>query len=70
MMLHRDGYTIKETAKILNINERTVKYKSKQAMRILKRIIEKEGLDVTSFKVIKDVSSSVIYVMFIGDKIL
>ena len=32
MMLHRDGYTIKETAKILNLNERTVKYKSKQAI--------------------------------------
>ncbi len=70
MMLHGEGYTIKETAEILSINERTVKYKSKQAMDALKKIIEKEGLDTKSFKVVRDVSSSVIYIVFIADKIL
>ncbi|WP_157258727.1 RNA polymerase sigma factor [Dysgonomonas sp. BGC7] len=70
MMLHKDGYTIKETAEILNINERTVKYKSKQAMDTLKKIMEKEGLDTKSFQVVRDVSSSVIYIVFIADKIL
>lgn len=70
MMLHRDGYTIKETAKILNMNERTVKYKSKQAIATLKEMMEKERVDATSFKVIRDVSSSVIYIVLIADKIV
>ncbi len=70
MMLHRDGYTIKETAEILKINERTVKYKSKQAIDTLKKIMEKEGMDAKSFKVVRDVSSSVIYIIFIADKII
>ena len=70
MMLHRDGYTIKETAEVLKMNERTVKYKSKQAIDALKKIMEKEGMDAKTFKVVRDVSSSVIYIVFIADKIL
>ncbi|MBB4034805.1 RNA polymerase sigma factor (sigma-70 family) [Dysgonomonas hofstadii] len=70
MMLHRDSYTIKETAEILNINERTVKYKSKQAMDALKKIMEKEGMNAKSFKVVRDVSSSIIYIVFMADKIV
>lgn len=65
IMLHRDGYTIKETAEMLKINERTVKYKSKQAIDALKKIIEKEGMDAKSFKVVRDVSCSVTYIVFI-----
>jgi DNA-directed RNA polymerase specialized sigma24 family protein len=70
MMLHRDGYTIKETAEVLKINERTVKYKSRQAIDTLKRIMEKEGMDAKSFKVARDVSSSVIYIVFMADMII
>lgn len=70
MMLHRDGYTIKETAEILKMNERTVKYKSKQAIATLKKIMEKEGMDAKSFKVIRNVSSSVVYIVFIADKLI
>lgn len=70
MMLHRDGYTIKETAEVLKINERTVKYKSKQAIDTLKRIMEKEGMDAKSFKIVRDVSSSVIYIVFMADKMI
>ena len=70
MLLHRDGYTIKETAEIMKMNERTVKYKSKQCIDALKKIMEKEGMDARSFKVIRDVSSSVIYIVFIADKII
>ncbi|MDR2130208.1 MAG: RNA polymerase sigma factor [Odoribacteraceae bacterium] len=40
MMLHRDGYTVKETSQILKINERTIKYKVKQALDALKRIMK------------------------------
>lgn len=65
IMLHRDGYTIKETAEMLKINERTVKYKSKQAIDALKKIMEKEGMDAKSFKVVRDVSCSVTYIVFI-----
>ncbi len=68
MMLHRDGYTIRETAEVLKMNERTVKYKSKQAIGALKKIMEKEGMDAKSFKVVSDVSSSVIYIVFIANK--
>lgn len=70
MLLHREGHTIKETAEILNINERTVKYKSKQCLDTLRKIMEKEGIDAKSFKVIRDVSSSVIYIVLLSDKIL
>ncbi|OJV85845.1 MAG: hypothetical protein BGO34_02730 [Bacteroidia bacterium 44-10] len=70
MMLHRDGYTVRETAEILNMNERTVKYKSKQAVAALKKMMEKEGMDARSFKVIRDVSSSVLYIVFIADKLI
>lgn len=66
MMLHRDGYTIKETAEILEINERTVKYKSKQAIDTLKKIMEKEGIDAKSFKVVRNISCSVIYIVFMA----
>lgn len=69
MMLHRDGYTIKETAEILKMNERTVKYKSKQAIAALKKVMEKEGMDAKSFKVVRNVSSSVIYIVFMTDKL-
>ena len=65
MMLHRDGYTVRETAEILNMNERTVKYKSKQAVAALKKMMEKEGMDAKSFKVVRDVSCSVTYIVFI-----
>lgn len=72
MMLHRDGYTVRETVEILNMNERTVKYKSKQAVAALKKMMEKEGMDAKSFKVIRDVSSSVVYVyiVFMADKLI
>lgn len=70
MMLHRDGYTIKETAEMLKMNERTVKYKSKQAIAALKKMMEKEGMDAKSFKVVRDVSSSVIYIVFMADKLI
>lgn len=44
MMLHRDGYTIRETAEILKINERTVKYKSKHAIVALKKMMDKKSV--------------------------
>lgn len=70
MLRYRDGYTIKETAEMLNINERTVKYRSKECIAALKKIMEKEGIDITSFKVLRDVSSSVVYIVFMADKII
>ena len=69
IMLHRDGYTIKETAEILKINERTVKYTSKQAVDVLKKYLEKEGMEARSFKIVRDVSRAVTYIVLITDKI-
>lgn len=45
LLLYRDGYTIRETAQKLNINERTVKYKSKECVDYLKKALKKEGID-------------------------
>lgn len=45
LMLHRDGYTIRETAEKMGINERTVKYKSKQCIDYLKKALDDKGID-------------------------
>lgn len=42
--IFRDGYTIRETAEILKINERTVKYKSKHAIVALKKMMNKKSV--------------------------
>lgn len=68
MMLHRDGYTVKETAKKLNLHERTVRAHSKQSLSVLKGEVEKEFSGAKKFKIMRDVSSSVIYIVFLMDK--
>jgi len=70
MLHYRDGYTIKETADMLQINERTVKYKSKECISALKKILESEENDITSFAVVKNVSSCVVYILLLSDKIV
>lgn len=67
-LLHREGYTVKETAQMLNMNERTVKYKSKHSLAVLQKVLSEQGMDAKSFKVARDVSSSVIYILFTMDK--
>lgn len=69
MMLHRDGYTVKETAKKLNLNERTIRAHSKQSLSILKKEIKKEFSDTKKFKVIRTASSSVVYLIFVAEKL-
>ncbi len=68
MMLHRDGYTVKETAKKLSLHERTVRAHSKESLSILKEEIEKEFFNAKKFKIIRDVSSSVIYIVFLAER--
>ncbi|MGI6074536.1 MAG: RNA polymerase sigma factor [Fermentimonas sp.] len=68
MMLHRDGYTVKEIANKLNMNERTVRAHSKQSLNVLKNEVEKEFSGAKKFKIMRDVSSSIIYIIFIADK--
>jgi RNA polymerase sigma factor (sigma-70 family) len=72
VLLHyRDGYTIKETADLLHMNERTVKYKSKECINALKEILEsKDKKDATSFTVVKNVSSCVVYILLMSDKLV
>lgn len=69
MMLHRDGYTVKETAKRLKMNERTIRAHSKQSLSVLKKEIKEEFSGTKKFKVIRTASSSVVYLVFIADKL-
>jgi RNA polymerase sigma factor (sigma-70 family) len=71
VMLHyRDGYTIKETADLLQMNERTVKYKSKECIAALKKILESKDKDATSFTVVKNASSCVVYIILMSDTLI
>ncbi|MGC3977453.1 MAG: RNA polymerase sigma factor [Paludibacteraceae bacterium] len=67
---HREGYTIRETAEKLQMNERTVKYKSKECMSAVKKILEDEEIHSASFRVVQDATSVVVYVMFLSDKMM
>ena len=67
---YKEGYTLKETAHILQMNERTVKYKSKESVETLKKMLTKEGIDITSFRVARDISSSIVYIAFWADSML
>jgi len=67
---HRQGYTIRETAEKLRMNERTVKYKSKECISAVKKIMEDENIQSASFRVVRDATSVVVYVMLLSDKIV
>lgn len=62
MLHHKEGHTLKETAKILNLNERTVRYKSKECIAVLKKMLENHE-NITSFKIVKDSSASIVYIV-------
>jgi RNA polymerase sigma factor (sigma-70 family) len=70
MLHYRDGYTMKETANMLQVNERTVKYKSKECISTLKKILESEGNDITSFTVLKNASSCIVYIILLSDQMI
>jgi len=70
MLHYRDGYTMKETADMLQVNERTVKYKSKECISTLKKILESEGNDITSFTVLKNASSCIVYIILLSDQMI
>jgi len=67
---HREGYTIRETAEKLQMNERTVKYKSKECISAVKKIMEDENIHSASFRVVRDATSVVVYVILLSDKIV
>lgn len=67
---HREGYTIRETAEKLQMNERTVKYKSKECISIVKKMMQDENIDSASFRVVRNASSVVVYVIFLSDKLM
>jgi len=70
MLHYRDGYTMKETADMLQVNERTVKYKSKECISTLKKILESEDNDITSFTVLKNASSCIVYIILLSDQMI
>ncbi len=66
---YEKGYSLKEIATNLNLNERTVKYKSKQNIDTLKKRLIEEGIDISSFRVLRNATTSVV-VILMADKIL
>ncbi|MGC3977462.1 MAG: sigma-70 family RNA polymerase sigma factor [Paludibacteraceae bacterium] len=70
-ILHwRKGYSLKETADLLHLNERTVRLKSKESIAALRRMIENGDIDATSFKIMRDTSLVIVYVVFLSDKMM
>lgn len=70
-LIYRKGYTIEESATILKINTRTVSYKSKEAITHVKKSLKKwYGDNEPTVKVLKDTTSSIIYIILISDKII
>lgn len=68
----RDGHTIQETAEILDINERTVRYNTKECIGLLKKELGKKGkdwIDDSSSIIVKNAGSCII-IVFIADKLL
>jgi hypothetical protein len=55
---------------MLQVNERTVKYKSKECISTLKKILESEGNDITSFTVLKNASSCIVYIILLSDQMI
>lgn len=70
-ILHwRKGYSLKETADLLHLNERTVRLKSKESIAILKRMIASGEIDASSFRVVRDASMVVVYIILLSDKVI
>ncbi|WP_352422392.1 sigma-70 family RNA polymerase sigma factor [Proteiniphilum sp.] len=67
----RRDYSTKEIAVELKIDERTASYKVKDGLAILKKSLKKwYGDNEPTIKVLRDTSSSVIYIIFFADKIV
>lgn len=71
-LIYKRGHTIKESAAILKLNDRTVGYKSKESIQYIRKSLQKWYGDdkAVSMKVLKDTSSSIMYVMVIVDGLL
>lgn len=69
MMLYRDGYTVKETAKILNLHERTVRAHKNQSLSHLRKQINKAYPEVSKFKIAKTNGSAIVYIILLLDQI-
>jgi RNA polymerase sigma-70 factor (ECF subfamily) len=70
-ILHwRKGYSFKETADLLHLNERTVRLKSKESIALLKKMIEEGDIDATSFRIVRDAATVIVYVIVLSDTIV
>ncbi|MBB4034795.1 RNA polymerase sigma factor (sigma-70 family) [Dysgonomonas hofstadii] len=70
-LVYRKGYTINESAAILKINTRTVSYKSKESITHIKKSLKRwYGDNEPTIKILRDTSSTVIYIIFISDKLI
>jgi RNA polymerase sigma-70 factor (ECF subfamily) len=68
-VLHwRKGYSLKEIAGLLQMNEQSVRRKSKESIAVLKKMLTSADVDWASFRVIRDAATSIVYILFIAGK--
>jgi RNA polymerase sigma-70 factor (ECF subfamily) len=66
-VLHwRKGYSLKETATLLHLNERTVRQKSKEGIAMVKKLLISSDVDVASFSVIRNTATSIVLLLLSG----
>lgn len=62
-VLHwQKGYSLKEIAGLLQINERTVRRKSKESIAVMKKMLVSGDADLVSFRVIRNTATSIVYI--------
>jgi RNA polymerase sigma-70 factor (ECF subfamily) len=70
-VLHwRKGYSFKEISNLLSMDEQTVRRKSKESISVLRRMLVDGKIDRTSFRVVRDTATSIIYILFVAERIL
>lgn len=63
-VLHwQNGHSLKETAELLHLNERTVRQKSKEGIAILKKMVENGDIDSVSLQVVRNATTVVVYIL-------
>jgi RNA polymerase sigma-70 factor (ECF subfamily) len=69
-VLHRQkGYSLKEIAGLLQMNELTVRRKSKESIAVLKKMLVSGDVERASFRVIRNMATSVVYIVFVVGEI-
>jgi RNA polymerase sigma-70 factor (ECF subfamily) len=70
-VLHwRKGYSLKEIAGLLQMDERTVRQKSRESIAVLRKMLVSGDVDLASFRVIRNAATSIVYILFVTGKMV